>query len=115
MVQQASTPSTDELLREASSTNGRRHRIHSPSGVIALFVQSDRILAYRGEEPSPFGLLRFGGPYSGAIWIGDELIGEYGKTFDGSFFVVEIEDGFLTPDSRREEDPLAFLIAHATA
>ncbi len=107
-------PPTDELLREASASRGVRRLIESQGGIIALFLQSDRILAYRGEETTPFGVLRFGGPHSGAIWLKDNLIGEYDKDLDGAFIIVEIEDGFMEPETRRKGDPVAFLIGKAT-
>ena len=109
MLEQAS-PTTDELLKQASTAAGRRYLISVDNDVIALFLQSDRILAYRGEEPTPFGFLRFGGPHSGAIWMKGNLIGEFDKNLDGEFFIVEIEDGFISPESRRQEDPVAFLL-----
>lgn len=114
MLQQASKP-TDELLREASTATGTRYLIAGEKGAIALFLQPDRILVYRGEETTPFGVLRFGGPHSGAIWVNGNLIGEYDKNLDGEFFVVEVEDGFITPESRRQEDPVAFLIERVGA
>ena len=106
-------PPTDELLKEASAA-GTRHRIEHRGEVIALFLQSDRILAYRGDESAPFGWLRFGGPHSGAIWMGGDLVGEYYKDINGEFFVMEVEDGFLT-GTRRTEDPVAYLIERARA
>lgn len=112
MTLQASPP-TDELIGEASSTPGLRRLVDADGEPIALFLQSDRILAYKGEEVTPFGVLRFGGPHSGAIWMDDRIIGEYDKTLDGEFFIVEVEDGFLSPESRRKEDPVAYLIEKA--
>lgn len=107
-------PPTDELLREASASRSVRCLVESQGGSIALFLQPDRILAYRGEETTPFGVLRFGGPHSGAIWLRGDLIGEYDKDLDGEFIIVEIEDGFMEPETRRKEDPVAFLIGKAT-
>ena len=114
MLMQAAPP-TDELLETAASNPGFRRLVDLDGEHVALFLQADRILAYKGEEAAPFGLLRFGGPHSGAIWMGGQLIGEYDKTLDGEFFVVEVEDGFLAPESRRKEDPVAYLIEKATS
>ena len=107
-------PPTDDLLKEASASAGVRRLIADKGEVIALFLQSDRILAYRGEEAAPFGVLRFGGPHSGAIWMRGDLVGEYDKDLNGEFFVVEVEDGFLA-ETRRKEDPVAYLIEKAHA
>ncbi len=114
MLMQAAPP-TDELLEKAASNPGFRRLVDLDGEQVALFLQSDRILAYRGEEVTPFGLLRFGGPHSGAIWMDGQLIGEYDKTLDGEFFVVEVEDGFLSPELRRKEDPVAYLIEKAVS
>ena len=108
-------PPTDELLKEASSATGVRCLIERRGEVIALFLQSDRILAYKGDDSTPFGILRFGGPHSGAIWLNGDLIGEYDKNLEGDFIVVEIEDGFMDFETRRTEDPIAFLIGRVTA
>lgn len=102
-------PTTDELLQQAASTLGMRRLVHSSHSLITLFLQSDRILVYRGEEPTPFGLLRFGGPRSGAIWMDGQVIGEYDKDLEGEFVVVEVEDGFLAGHQQRQ-DPLEYLI-----
>ena len=102
-------PTTDELLQQAASTVGMRRLVYSSDTLITLFLQSDRILAYRGEESTPFGFLRFGGPRSGAIWMNGEVIGEYDKNIEGEFVVVEVEDGFLAGHQQRQ-DPLDYLI-----
>ena len=44
-----------------------------------------------------------------------DLIGEYDKNLEGDFIVVEIEDGFMDFETRRTEDPIAFLIGRVTA
>ena len=102
-------PTTDELLQQAASTVGMRRLVHSSDTLITLFLQHDRILVYRAEEPTPFGFLRFGGPRSGAIWMNGEVIGEYNKNIEGEFVVAEVEDGFLAGHQQRQ-DPLDYLI-----
>lgn len=108
------SPPTDELLHRASAVNGVRCLIEGKGGVISLFIQPDRILAYKGNDSNPFGVLRFGGPHSGAIWVEGDLVAEYDKNLSGEYFIVEVEDGFLA-DSRRKGDPVAYLIARANA
>ena len=105
-------PTTDELLREAFTASGPgvRHRIEAEGAAFELVIQGDRILVYRGNEGRPFATLRFGGPHSGAIWIGEQLVGEYDKDREGKFVVVDIEEGFKLPDSRRREDPVDLLV-----
>ena len=108
----SSPPTTDQLLTEASTSAGIRRRIRVKGAAIELVLQIDRILAYRDDEDTPFAILRFGGPHSGAIWIGGQLVGEYDKDRDGKFTIIEIEAGFKQPDSRRQEDPVAHLVNH---
>jgi hypothetical protein len=110
MTQYASLPTTDKLLSEAATAAGTRHKIEAGGTVVDLFLQSDRILAYRGDEDTPIAVLRFGGRYSGAIWMEGELVGEYHKNPDGQFILIEIEAGFKLPDSLRQEDPVAHVI-----
>lgn len=104
------SPPTDQLLAEASTASGTRHKIDAEGTVVHLFLQTDRILAYRGDEATPMAVLRFGGPHSGAIWMSGELVGEYHKNLNGKFILVEIEEGFKLPDSMREEDPVAHAV-----
>lgn len=107
---QESTPTTDQLLAEAMGHACTRHRIDYGNRRIDLFLQSDRILAYRDDENTPSAFLRFGGPHSGAIWMGDRLVGEYDKDVEGHFIVIVVEDGFKQPDSMRQEDPVVHLM-----
>ena len=101
---------TDQLLTEASTSVGSRHRINADGVSIELFLQYDRILMYRDDEDKPFATLRFGGPHSGAIWIMGQLVGEYDKDRDGNFIITDIEMGFKQPDSTRQQDPVAHLV-----
>ena len=103
-------PTIDELLNEASNSPAIRRRIEDDVINVAMFVQPDRIHVYQGNDHEPFATLRFGGPYSGAIWIGDELTGEYHKDTNGQFVVIDIASGFRKPDSRRQQDPLVHLL-----
>lgn len=103
-------PTTDELLREASQAASVRHRVEFEGLALELLLQMDRILVYRGDEQRPIAVLRFGGPYSGAIWLNDRLIAEYDKDSNGHFVVTVIEAGFKLPDSRRQEDPVQHLL-----
>ena len=112
MQQYVPLPTTDQLLTEAAkavSTSVRR-RTEANGMPIEMILQVDRILVYRGDEDTPFAILRFGGPHSGAIWIDGQFVGEYEKDRDGNFVVVEVEAGFKQPDSRRQQDPFAHLV-----
>ena len=103
-------PTTDQLLVEAAGAFGVRHKVEFKGIALELLLQDDRILVYRGDEARPIAVLRFGGPYSGAIWLNDELIAEYSKDREGKFVVTDIEAGFKLPDSRRREDPVQHLL-----
>ena len=113
MQQHGAVPTTDELMQDARITPGHMRRIRSGSVLVVLVLQNDRILAYRDDETKPFGMLRFGGPYSGAIWIGESLVGEYGQDINGQIVVVDVDAGFLQPGSRRVKDPIEVLTTHA--
>ena len=103
-------PTTDQLLADALSTVGVRHRVRGVGSEMDLVVYGDRILAYLGEGEMSVAVLRFGGPYSGTIWVGGELVGEYDKDQEGEFLVTEIKEGFKKPQSRRRLDPVAHVI-----
>ena len=114
MALQISLPDMDQLLTGDPDPVGLRHRVQGPRLGLDLIVQSDRILAYRDEEERPVAVLRFGGPYAGAagtIWVSGELVGEYEKDREGNFMVTEIEAGFKVPQSRRQLDPVAHILA----
>ena len=105
-----SAPTADQLLADASNSVGARHRLRGVGAEMDLVVYGDRILAYCDEEEMPVALLRFGGPFSGTIWVGGELVGEYEKDKEGEFLVTEIEAGFKRPQSRRRLDPVFHLM-----
>ena len=117
MQQSVLLPTTDQLLNDAATANPmsvRRH-IEVNGTPLDMILQMDRILVYRGDEDTPFAILRFGGPHSGAIWIDGQFVGEYDKDMDGNFVVIEVEAGFKQPDSRRQEDPFAHLVKMGVA
>ena len=103
-------PDTDQLLTQAAKSTGVRYHVEVKGNVLELVLQIDRVLIYRGDEPTPIAVLRFGGPHSGAMWLNNQLIGEYDKDREGKFVVTEIESGFKRPNSRRHEDPVVHII-----
>ena len=103
-------PTIEELLPETSTYPPIRRFIDADGIQVSIFLQPGRIYLYRDEEQKPFATLRFGGPHSGAIWINDELAGEYERSPSGQFIVTEIAAGFRKLDSRREQDPISHLI-----
>ncbi len=105
-----SPPTTGKLLEDALSSTGARYKFRGVEAEMDLVVQGDRILAYLGEREMPVAVLRFGGPYSGTIWVDGKLVGEYEKDREGNFLVTEIEAGFKRPQSRRQLDPVAHII-----
>ena len=103
-------PTTDELLWEASQAASIRHRVEFEGLALELLLQMDRILVYREGEQRPIATLRFGGPFSGAIWINEQLVAEYHKDRDGQFVVTDIAEGLKLPESRRRKDPVQHLL-----
>ena len=102
---------TDDLWQQAVALREGPRRIRVKEGLIELILQFDRVCLYHGDDEFPVGCLQFGGPRSGAIWFGNELIGEYDKNPDGEFVLVEISDGFKLLASERREDPLVHLVS----
>ena len=104
-------PTAEELFKEAAETSGARRKLEFKGITLELHLQDDRILVYREEDNRPIAVLRFGGPYSGTIWLNDQLIAEYGKDHEGNFMITDIKEGFKLPNSRRRDDPLRHLLA----
>lgn len=102
---------TDDLWQQAVTLREGPRRIRVQEAEIELILQFDRVCLYLGDDELPVGCLQFGGPRSGAIWFGNELIGEYDKNPAGEFVLIEISRGFKLPDSQRREDPLAHLVS----
>ena len=110
-VLQNLTVTTDDLWQQAVCLREGPRRIRVQEGEIELILQFDRVCLYLRDDEFPVAHLQFGGPRSGAIWFGEELIGEYDKNPAGEFVLIEISRGFKLPDSRRQEDPLAHLVS----
>ena len=108
--------STDQLWMEAVALHGEPRRYKLPDPEFELFLQHDRICLFRSQDESPIGIIRFGGPCSGAIWLAGRLVGEYDKTLEGQYILIQVEDGFRIPESKQEKDPLTHLMeqAHTT-
>jgi hypothetical protein len=70
---------------------------------------NDRIeFLNRGEE-EPFGLIVFGGPQSGAIWLNENFIGEY-EVIDKKSIITPVENGRRNIDATSEGDPITYLL-----
>ena len=110
MTMYQTAPTAEELIKEAAVTSGTRRKVESKGTTLELHLQDDRILVYRHEDTQPIAVLRFGGPYSGTIWLNDQLIAEYGKDHEGNFIITDIQGGFKLPDSRRRDDPVQHLL-----
>ena len=110
MAMSQMAPTAEELLKEAAETSGARRKVKFKGNTLELHLQDDRILVYREEDTRPIAVLRFGGPYSGTIWLNDQLIAEYGKDHKGNFMITDIQSGFKLPNSRRRDDPVQHLL-----
>ena len=105
--------STDQLWMEATALRGEPRRYKLPNHEFELFLQHDRICLFTTQGESPIGIIRFGGPCSGAIWLQGRLVGEYDKTLEGQYILIRVEDGFKVPESKQEKDPLLHLVEQA--
>ena len=110
MAMSQTAPTAEELLKEAAETFGARRKVEFKGITLEFHLQDDRILVYRQEDTRPIAVLRFGGPYSGTIWLNDQLIAEYGKNREGNFTITDIQRGFKLPNSRRLDDPVQHLL-----
>lgn len=111
MVPLPAPPTIDVLSRAAYEEVGKKFAVKVRDDRTAdLIAISGRVNIFLGSNEEPVAVLRFGGPHSGALWIGGELIGEFNQDHTGSFVVVEIEDGFKRPGRIENSDPIAYLL-----
>ena len=104
-------PTTEALSKAAGEDVGKRFEVRIGKNRNADFVVlRDRINVYLESSEMPVAVLRFGSSHSGALWLEDDLIGEFRRESTGSFVVVEIEDGFKRPDPIEGTDPIMYLL-----
>ena len=104
-------PTIDVLSRAAWEEVGKKFAVKVRNDLTAdLVAISGRVNIFLESSEEPVAVLRFGGPHSGALWMGGVLIGEFNQDPTGSFVVVEIEDGFKRPGRIRGKDPIAYLL-----
>ncbi len=107
----ADSPTTEALSKAADEDVVRRYAVSIGGDRAAdLVVLRQRINVYLESSEEPVAVLRFGSPYSGALWLKGDLIGEFQKEPTGSFVVVEIEDGFKRPAPKEGVDPIGYLL-----
>lgn len=82
-----------------------------------------RLLARRSSQRAEFkvasnpknvGLIRFGGPSSGALWINDKCIAEYEREGD-EYFITPVSDGRRQIDGVVKAHPVQYLLAQLIA
>ena len=104
-------PTMESLSGVAMEGVVKKYECEIGEGRTADFVVlRDRVNIYLKSSELPVGVLRFGGPSSGALWVGGDLIAEFRKEPTGSFVVVEIEDGFKKPTPIEGADPIMYLL-----
>ena len=113
MVTTASKMSIDDLWMKAVTLGGEPERYKLPEEELEIFLQHDRVCLFTSQSERPIGIIRFGGPSSGTIWLEKELVGEYDKTLEGQYILVQVVDGFKVPESKEEKDPLLHLLERA--
>ena len=103
---------TEALSKAAGEDAPKRFEVEIGKGRNAdLVVFGNRINVFLESSENPVATLRFGGPHSGALWLGDNLIGEFIKEHTtGTFMVVEIENGFKKPIPIEGKDPIRYLL-----
>ena len=104
-------PTTETLAKAASEEIAKKFEVKIGENHTAdLFVLHDRTNVFLESSEEPVAVLRFGGPYSGALWLEGNLIGEFIREPAGSFVLIEIEDGFKRPPPIEDTDPIVYLL-----
>ena len=96
-----------EARQEGTQRMLRQHR--AGLGLVSLFIAKDRVNVYT-DRSLPVAALRFGGPASGALWVGGDLVGEFDARFPETLELMRIEEGLKTPPALHGVDPLAYLL-----
>jgi hypothetical protein len=79
-----------------------------------LARRSNQRAEFRVEnDPKRIGVIRFGGPDSGALWISDECIAEY-ERHEKEFIVTPISNGRKQLDAVVKAHPVEFLLTRLT-
>ena len=111
MVPLTAPPTIDVLSKAALEEIGKKFAVKVGNDRTAdLVAIAGRVNIFLESSEEPVAVLRFGGPYSGALWIGGDLIGEFNRDLTGSFVVVEIKDGFKRPGRIEDQDPIRYLL-----
>ena len=111
MAPLSAPPTTEALSKAAGEEVGKKYEVNiAHNRTAALFALNDRINVYLESSDKPVAVLRFGGQYSGALWLGGDLVGEFRKDPSGSFVVVEIENGFKRSAPLTGADPIKYLL-----
>lgn len=105
-----SPPTTETLSKAIGDGVGRRFAVDLGAGrTVDLLATWNRVNVYSHTSDTPVAVLRFGGTHSGALWLKDDLIGEFRKEPTGSYVVVEIKAGFKSP-TPIDMDPIKYLL-----
>ena len=75
--------------------------------------EGPRINFFRPGERESFGYIRVGGPRSGAVWMGEECIGENEQDQEGEWVVVPVAEDRKNPDAAVRMHPIPFLLTSA--
>lgn len=112
MARLAEPLTTEALSKAAGEDAPKKFEVEIGNNRNAdLVVFGNRINVFLQSSESPVATLRFGGPFSGALWLGGALVGEFIKEHTtGAFVVVEIEDGFKKPNPIEDKDPIRYLL-----
>lgn len=108
----AGSPTTETLSKAAGEEVVKKYEVDIGEDQTAdLVVFRHRVNVYLESSDKPVAVLRFGSPYSGALWLEGDLIGEFRREDTGSFVVIEIEDGFKRPAPIEDTDPFSYLLS----
>jgi len=81
--------------------------------VFVARVESGGRIALSVGQAEPFGHIRLGSTRSGAIWLGDDCIGEFEVDEADVFKLTPVVDGRLQPDAVVGVDAVTYLLQQA--
>lgn len=76
--------------------------------------EGKQISFFETDKNSPLGYIFLGGPSSGAIYHGHELIGEF-QAFSDQYVIRPVKAGRLDPNNVVEANPIDYCFTHIGA
>ena len=102
-------PLLNTLTVKRADFVGARFVVEFEDEEFLVVADGERVSVFSGSTEGLVGIIRAGGPTSGAIWVSGGCVAEYMQR-DQVYAIFEIEDGFRALDASVSTDPLAHLL-----